>query len=238
MSSAANLYAQDSYQNSEQLFNDHISLVKTIAHQIGVRLPPRIAIEDLIQVGLIGLLEASRIYDPTQGATFKSYASIRIRGAILDELRRQSWIPRSIQKKSREISEAIQRVEGRNGRVATDREIAAELNESMEEYAKSLEEVAGTSVFSLNDDNNYEEVETEEKSPFRNTQDAALRDKLTDVISSLPEQEKLVIALYYDKELNLREIGEVLEVSESRVCQIHSQAVRRIRSRMSDWIDS
>lgn len=238
MTSAASLFIRDQYKESDRLFEENMSLVKIIAHQIGMRLPPGKSIEDLIQVGMIGLLEAARVYDSGLGASFRSYASIRIRGAILDELRRQSWIPRSVLKKSREISGAIQKVENREGRAATDREIARELNESMEEYAKSLEAVYGTSVFSLDDDNNDYEIEAEDNSPFKNIHDEALKTKLAQVISRLPDQEKLVIALYYEQELNLREIGEVLEVSESRVCQIHSQAVKRIRSRLSDWIDT
>ncbi len=238
MNNAASPYNEASYQVSENLFNEHIYMAKSIAHHIGMRLPPGIAIDDLIQVGLIGLMEASRIYDPSLGATFKSYAHIRVRGAIIDELRRQSWIPRSVQKKSREISQAIRNVESREGRTATDREIADELQESLSDYTRDLEMVAGTSVFSASDDNYYESIESEEKSPFRNTQDELLKKNLTEVISKLPEQEKLVIALYYEKDMNLREISEVLEVSESRVCQIHSQAVGRIRSRMPDWVNS
>lgn len=236
MSNASTSYAQNNYQSSEQLFDEHVYMAKSIAHQICLRLPSSISIDDLIQVGLIGLLEASKIYDASLGASFKSYAYIRVRGAILDELRRQSWIPRSVQKKSREISAAIRKVENREGRSATDREIAAEMQESLAKYSSDLEEVSGTSVFSIDDDNYSNGIESEEKSPFRNTQDALLKKRLTEVISNLPKQEKLVIALYYEKDMNLREISEVLEVSESRICQIHSQAVSRIRSRMPEWM--
>lgn len=238
MTSAANMYIKEQYQTNESLFHEHIPLVKTISYQIGMRLPPGKSIEDLIQVGMIGLLEASRAFDSGMGASFKSYASIRIRGAIIDELRKQSWMPRSIQQKSKQLTQAIQKVEGRLGRAATDREIANELNETLEDYSRNLEAIAGTSVFSLDDDSNYLEAESGDGSPLKNIQDESLKKKLSEVISGLPDQEKLVIALYYDQELNLREIGEVLEVSESRVCQIHSQAVGRIRSRMTEWIEN
>lgn len=243
MSNAAVDYGKRQYgnqnqnQTQNQLFEENLGLVKSIAQHICVRLPPGQTIDDLIQVGLIGLLEASRIYDPSLGASFKSYASIRIRGAIIDELRRHSWLPRSVQQKSRKLSEAIRAVEARLGRAATDREIAEEMNETMDEYFETLEMVSGSTVFSLDDDENDFEPVADDEIPFNEIYDAAVKKKLTEVIASLPQQEKLVIGLYYDKELNLREIGAVLDVTESRVCQIHSQAVSRMRSRMRQWIE-
>lgn len=236
MTSAAKHYEIEGYSSRDALFEDNLPLVKIIAHHISVRLPPGKCVDDLIQVGMIGLLEAARTYQPNLGAVFKSYASIRIRGAILDELRRQSWMPRSVQQKSRELSKAIHRVENTLGRTATDREIAAEMNITLEEYATVLESVAGTTVFSLDDENSFNEPADNDDVPLKNIQSASLKAKLAEVISSLPDQEKLVVALYYDKGLNLREIGEVLNVSESRVCQIHSQATSRLRSRMREWI--
>src|SRR5690606_5895990 len=124
-------YARHRYDVREQLFEDHLSLVKTIASHISMRLPPGNSLDDLVQVGMIGLLEAARVYDSSQGASFKSYASIRIRGAIMDELRRQSWMPRSVQKKARQVSQAIKSAEQKLGRAATDREIAREMNASL-----------------------------------------------------------------------------------------------------------
>lgn len=224
------------YAKSNHLFEENLNLVKAIARHICVRLPPGQQLDDLIQVGMIGLLEASRVYDASLGASFKSYASIRIRGAIMDELRRQSWVPRSVQQKSRKLSEAISAVEKREGRAATDREIAAELNESLQEYCETLQMVSGSTVFSMDDDDNFFEPSTDDQNPFNFFQDAAVKKKLADVIAGLPHQEKMVIALYYDKEMNLKEIGEILEVSESRVCQIHSQAVGRMRARMKQWL--
>ena len=238
MANVAADYGVDEYSSREQLFEQNLSLVKTIAHHISVRLPPGHSVDDLIQVGLIGLLEAARVYDSSLGAAFKSYESIRVRGSIMDELRRQSWVTRYVQKKSRELSQAIHKVENRLGRTAKAREVAEELNESLDEYSGTLEAVAGCTVFSLDDENNFHEQEGKEGSPFQDIQDESVKQRLADVISKLPDQEKMVIALYYDNELNLREIGEVLDVSESRVCQIHSQAVARMRSRMKEWIET
>lgn len=228
------------YETSEsfsrdKLFDDNISLVKIIAHHISVRLPPGQSVDDLIQVGLIGLLEASRVYDPALGATFKSYASIRVRGSIMDELRRQSWVPRSVQQKSRVLSKAIHTVENKLGRTAIDREIAEEMGLSIDEYSSTLNDVAGCTVFSLDDENHFNEPENVDDVPFKNIQDESVKERLAEVIEFLPDQEKMVISLYYDQELNLREIGSVLDVSESRVCQIHSQAVSRMRNKMQEW---
>lgn len=238
MTSTATNYELDAYTSRDALFEDNLALVKIIAHHISVRLPPGKCVEDLIQVGLIGLLEAARTYEPNLGAVFKSYASIRIRGAILDELRRESWMPRSAQKKSRELSNAIRSIENRLGRTATDREIATEMTISLEEYGSVLELIAGSTVFSLDDRNNFNEPVDDNDGPFKNIQDASTKKKLAEVIAGLPDQEKLVVALYYDNGLNLREIGEVLSVSESRVCQIHTQATSRLRSRMREWIQN
>lgn len=222
--------------NSNHLFESNLKLVKSIAHHISVRLPAGYSLDDLIQVGMIGLLEASKVYDASLGASFKSYACIRIRGAIMDELRRQAWVPRSVQQKSRRLSAAIHKVEGRMGRAATDREIAEELDETLEDYHETLEMVSGCTVFSLDEEDNTFEPASEDDIQLNIIQDDAVKKKLAEVIGSLPYQEKMVVALYYDKELNLKEIGEVLEVSESRVCQIHSQAVSRMRARMQRWM--
>jgi len=237
MSNAAKVYNSKGCSNEDALFEENVSLVKIIAHHIAVRLPPGKSVDDLIQVGLIGLLEAARSYVPNMGAEFKSFASIRIRGAILDELRRETWMPRSVQQMSRQLSKAIQSAEVKAGRSATDREIAAEMDITLDEYAVVLESVASCTVFSLDDETNFNEPESQDNMPFNDIQSASTKAKLAEVVGSLPEQEKLVIALYYDYGLNLREIGAVLDVSESRVCQIHSQATSRLRSRMRDWAD-
>ncbi|MBL4574295.1 MAG: RNA polymerase sigma factor FliA [Gammaproteobacteria bacterium] len=219
------------------LFENHLPLVKIIAHHVSLRLPPGKSVDDLIQVGMIGLLEASRAYEGNKGAEFKSYASIRIRGAILDELRRDSWMPRSVQQKSRQLSQAIKTVENRTGETATDREIAMELGVSITEYAEMLEAVAGCTVFSLEDQTEVLGPDQVDDLPLTMVEDDSTRKALAGVIESLPKQEQMVVVLYYNKGLNLREISEVLNVSESRVCQVHSQAVGRIRTRMRSKYD-
>ena len=236
--SLATEYKASHYFDREQLFEENIALVKSIAQHICVRLPPGQTLDDLIQVGLIGLMEASRIYDPALGASFKSYATIRVRGAIMDELRRQSFVPRCVQQKSKALSEAIQKVERRVSRIATDKEIADEMETTLEDYYETLEMVSGCTVFSLDDEDNNIDPTGDDDSALNEIYDDAVKKKLTEVISGLPEQEKLVIALYYDQELNLREIGAVVDVTESRVCQIHSQAITRMRARMRQWIEA
>ncbi len=222
----------DEMYSKDQLFEDNISLVTTIAHHIGARLPAGKSVDDLIQVGLIGLLEAVRSYEPKPGVDFRAYASIRIRGAIIDELRRETWVPRSVQQKSRQVSQAIQDVENRLGRTATDKEIARELNISLEEYGDLLEEVASCTLFSLDDENSLSHPVSDEDEVIDKIHYDALKSRLAEFIGELPEQEKLVVALYYDYGLNLREIGEVLNVSESRACQVHSQAMTRLRIKL------
>ncbi|MBT8146483.1 MAG: RNA polymerase sigma factor FliA [Gammaproteobacteria bacterium] len=223
--------------SQDQLFEENVSLVTTIAHHIGSRLPAGKSVDDLIQVGLIGLLEAVRSYEPKPGVDFKAYANIRIRGAIIDELRRETWVPRSVQQKSRQVSQAIQEVEHKLGRTATDKEIARELNLSSEEYGELLEAVASCSLFSLDDDNGLALPATDENEVIDKIHYDGLKSRLAEMIGELPEQEKLVVALYYDYGLNLREIGEVLNVSESRACQVHSQAMSRLRVKLRSRMD-
>ncbi|MEZ5490691.1 MAG: RNA polymerase sigma factor FliA [Gammaproteobacteria bacterium] len=227
----------DATFSRDTLFEENMSLVTTIAHHIGSRLPAGKSVDDLIQVGLIGLLEAVRTYEPQPGVDFKAYANIRIRGAIIDELRRETWVPRSVQQKSRQVSQAIQEVENRLGRTATDAEIARELNVSLEEYGDLLEAVASCSLFSLDDENGLSHPVTDENEIIDKIHYDALKSKLANIIGQLPEQEKLVVALYYDYGLNLREIGEVLNVSESRACQIHSQAMSRLRIKLRNHLN-
>jgi RNA polymerase sigma factor for flagellar operon FliA len=227
----------DATFSRDTLFEENMSLVTTIAHHIGSRLPAGKSVDDLIQVGLIGLLEAVRTYEPQPGVDFKAYANIRIRGAIIDELRRETWVPRSVQQKSRQVSQAIQEVENRLGRTATDAEIARELNVSLEEYGDLLEAVASCSLFSLDDENGLSHPVTDENEIIDKIHYDALKSKLANIIGQLPEQETLVVALYYDYGLNLREIGEVLNVSESRACQIHSQAMSRLRIKLRNHLN-
>lgn len=215
-------------------------LVKRIAYHLSARLPDTVLLDDLMQAGMVGLLEAVRKYDARKEASFETFAGIRIRGAMLDEVRRQDWTPRSVHRRSRMVTEAVRAVESREGRHANDVEIAAELGITLAEYHQILNEVRGCRLVSLSESADSEESMQERLPSSRpglveRLQDQELRERLAEVIGELPERERLVMALYYDEELNLREIGVVLGVSESRVCQIHGQAVHRVRARLGDW---
>ncbi|MDH4273483.1 MAG: RNA polymerase sigma factor FliA [Gammaproteobacteria bacterium] len=224
----------------EEIVTKHGPLVKRIAYHLISRLPPSVQRDDLIQAGMIGLLEASRNYDATQGASFETYAGIRIRGAMLDEIRRSDWAPRSVHKKARVVAEAIRTIEHQTGRDARDQEVADKLGLSLSEYHKVLQDGVGYRVLSYEDmgagdDDFMESYASHQMGPLDGVQQDDFKRSLAEAIASLPERERLVMALYYDEELNLREIGEVLGVSESRVCQIHSQAVVRLQARMAHW---
>jgi RNA polymerase sigma factor for flagellar operon FliA len=203
-------------------------------------MPSSVLVDDLIQSGLVGLLEAARNYDASKGASFETYAGIRIRGAMIDDVRRGDWAPRSVHRNSRMVSEAIQVVEKRTGRDASDQEVAKELGMEMVDYYKILKDSASSKLFSYDEltsgeDRPEEQLPSSVASPQECIERQAMRDCLAQCIAVLPERERLVLALYYDEELNLKEIGLVLGVSESRVSQIHSQAAARLRSRLSDW---
>lgn len=233
----------DNLQSSEHddLVTRYASLVKRIAYHLKARLPATVIVDDLLQAGMMGLLEASRKYDSRQGASFETYAGIRIRGAMLDELRRNDWAPKSVHRKVRDISEAIREIENRVGRDARDEEVIAELNISKDEYYKTLQNISTHKVVSWEDLGVDEEAIrmtiAEHKSGLHEELEKQnFQEKLTEAIASLPEREKMIVALYYDSELNLREIGAVLNVSESRVSQLLSQAHIRLRSRMHEWV--
>lgn len=227
--------------SGHDLIEQYAPLVKRIAHHLMARLPASVVVDDLIQAGMIGLLEAAKKYDASKGASFETYAGIRIRGAIIDEVRRGDWTPRSVHRNSRRITEAMQKLEGQLGRDASDAEVAQELGISMAEYHDLLKDAAESRLFSFEeltspeDEGPGEQLAGDEPEPVEHTEKDAFMRALAGAIDSLPEREKLVLALYYDEELNLKEIGEVLGVSESRVSQIHSQAAHRLRGRLRDW---
>ena len=213
-------------------------LVARIAHHLKGRLPERVEVDDLIQAGMIGLLEATQNFKQGHGAAFETFAGIRIRGAMLDEVRRNDWAPRSVYRKSRELSRAIGMIEGRSGKEAKPAEIAAEMDISLGDYHRLLQDVRGARVLSVEelgyeDDSVLDHTPSTKESGSETLQRLELREQLSEAIASLPQREGLVLSLYYDEELNLREIGEVLTVSESRICQLHSQALGRLRSRMT-----
>jgi len=224
----------------EQLINRYAPLVKRIAYHLLARLPASVQVEDLMQAGMIGLLEASRKNDSGKGASFETYAGIRIRGAMLDEVRKGDWAPRSVHRNTRMVTDAIRAVEARTGRDAKDSEVAAELKLSLDEYYGILGDTMGSRLFSFDDlmeggEHGLEESGSHELEPGRGLEDQRFRKALADAIANLPERERLVLSLYYDEELNLKEIGEVLGVSESRVCQLHSQCAARLRARLAEW---
>lgn len=241
MNGLATYTAIQAKQGSNDLVNQHASLVKRIAYHLMNRLPPNIQADDLIQAGMLGLLEASRNYDPTQGASFETYAGIRIRGSMLDEIRRSDWTPRSVHRKARMVAEAMREIENNEGRDARDVEVAEVLGMSLEHYHQILQDSTGCRIFSLDELNSLGEGLPDfgdkiSDLPLEGLQKDAFKQALAEAIAGLPERERLVVAMYYDDELNLREIGHVLGVSESRVCQIHSQATLRLRSRLSEWL--
>lgn len=232
-------YSKVNEQAQESLVKTHALLVKRIAHHLLGRLPQSVQLDDLIQAGMIGLLEAARNYDSSKGAAFETYAGIRIRGHMLDEVRRNDWVPRSVHRNSRKISEAVQQIENRFGREAKDVEIAEQLEIPLDEYHGMLQDSAGSHLYGFDDlgvtdDVLYGEAESASTEPHLNVQHDDLMSHLTQVIDGLPSKEQLVLSLYYEQDLNLKEIGGVIGVSESRVSQILSQAVIRIRARLPD----
>lgn len=246
MSAAGNLAMYDDAQRSLTTIQieEYAPLVKRIAHHMMMRMPASVQVEDLIQAGMVGLLEASQKYDISLGASFETYAGIRIRGAIIDEMRRGDWAPRSVHRNARRVAEAIACVEGRTGRSASDQEVAAELEVDINDYYSMLNDTVSSRLFSFeenfgDDDSGYMAATAGNafRSPQEEFQKSSLKESLAEAITQLPERERLVLALYYDEELNLKEIGEIIGVSESRVSQIHSQAAMRLRSRLADWQD-
>lgn len=226
-----------SARTQDELVEVHASLVKRIAYHLISRLPACVQVEDLIQSGMIGLLEAAKNYDASQGASFETYAGIRIRGSMLDEIRKGDWTPRSLHRKVREITQAMREIEAENGRDARDSEVAERLNMSLDEYHMVLQDASSHQIVSFEDVPSRDAAVVDGFSakisgPLESIQEENIKEVLAKVIASLPEREKLVMSLYYDEELNLRETGEVLNVSESRVCQIHSQALIRLKSKI------
>lgn len=232
--------ASITYQCNSEFIKEYTPLVKRIAHHLMSKLPATIQAEDLVQAGMIGLLEAARNFDETKGASFVTYAGIRIRGSMLDEIRKGDWAPRSVHKNTRRVAKAVKEVENSTKRDPRDIEVAANLGMSLHEYHQIIQDSNTTKIFAFDDVGMTEEVlDCPAHNPIASPLDGLQRDdfkaKLAHEIAKLPDREKLVLALYYDEELNLREVGEVLGVSESRISQIHSQAMVRLKARLVNW---
>lgn len=217
-------------------------MVKRMAHHLAARLPASVQIDDLLQAGLIGLMDAAGRFEEEQGVQFETYAAQRVRGAMLDELRSSDWLPRGVRKAQRQIETAMSRLEQRLGRAAQEAEIATEMGLGLKEYQAMLGDAHGAQLvhFSDPDDDRDDHFldrhcADEGPEPQEALHDARFRAALVHAIDNLPEREKLLMGLYYEQELNFKEIAAVLGVTESRVCQLHSQAVARLRGRLRDW---
>ena len=225
--------------NKDQLVQRFAPLVKRIAYNLMARLPSSVQVDDLVQNGMMGLLDAISRFEAGMGAQFETYAAQRVRGAMLDGLRENDWLPRSLRRDFRRIEEAIAQLEQQYGRAPAEKELAAALGMSLGDYQKMLQDARGHQLISFEDmveegEEDFLERHLTDDSgePSKILEDEALRRILVQGIEALPEREKMMMALYYEQDLNLREIGEVMGVTESRVCQLHSQAVARLRARV------
>jgi RNA polymerase sigma factor for flagellar operon FliA len=240
MVNAQSAYWQVKHGTADDLVVSYAPLVKRLAYHLISRLPANVDVKDLIQVGMMGLLEAASHFQQDKGASFETFASIRIRGAMLDEVRREGWAPRSVMRRVKALSTAMRKVENRLGREASPLEVASEMDMSLNEYFDLVQEAATLQVSRLDhmgseQDGQFEVADEQATSPLGDLLNADFQQDLANYIDGLPEREKLVLALYYEQSMNLKEIGLVLGVSESRVCQLHSQAVVRLRHRMLAW---
>jgi RNA polymerase sigma factor FliA len=227
-------------ENKQDLIEKYSPLVKRIAHHLAARLPASVQVDDLLQAGMLGLFEAAGKFDSTKGAKFETFAGIRIRGSMLDEVRKGDWVPRSVHRNNRMIMEAMVHLEQELGRDARDIEIAEKLEFTADEYHAVLKDVFVGKVIGIEDlgipsDMLHNNLDENLDGAFEKLVDSYFRQALTDAIKTLPEREALVLSLYYDEALSLKEIGMVLSVSESRVSQIHSQALLRLKGKLRNW---
>jgi RNA polymerase sigma factor FliA len=218
-------------------------LVRRLAHQMIAKLPANVEIDDLIQVGMIGLTDALSRFDIGQGVMFETFATQRIRGAMLDELRGADWMSRGNRKHQRDIEGAVHRLEQKLGRTPQESEIAKEMGITLVEYQDLLNKVRGTQLIYLEDmggddgDQDFldRHVGDDSADPLARLNDHRMRQALVDAIKNLPEREQYVMSMYYEEDMNLKEIAAVLGVTESRVCQLHSQSIARLRAKLRTW---
>lgn len=243
MSRSQPIYNSNGQLDAKTMLEQYSSLVRRLAHQMIARLPANVELDDLIQVGMIGLTDAMSRFDIKQGVQFETFATQRIRGAMLDELRGSDWMSRGDRRHQRSIETAVHKLEQRLGRAPSESEISKEMGLSLTEYQELLGKVRGTQLIYLEDmsgdegDDDYldRHVADEDANPLGRLQDQRMRQALVDAIKNLPEREQFVMSMYYEQDMNLKEIAAVLGVTESRVCQLHSQSIARLRTRLKDW---
>jgi RNA polymerase sigma factor FliA len=238
------MYKPDGKSDKNNLLTEHAPLVKKLAHQMKAKLPPSVEVDDLIQAGMIGLMDAINRYEENHGAQFETYAVQRIRGAILDELRSSDWMPRSMRQNMRKVETAISTLQQRLGRSPNESEVAKQLKLSLEEYQDLLSDGGGHQLvyyedFHDKDGDGHEHFldrycTDASADPLQALMNTGFRAAVVDSINHLPEREKILMSLYYEQEMNLKEIGAVMGVSESRVCQLHSQAISRMRATLRE----
>ena len=235
------MYTVKGKADKSDLLTEHMPLVKRLAHHMKAKLPPSVEVDDLIQAGMIGLLDAITRYEETHGAQFETYAVLRIRGAMLDELRNSDWLPRSMRQNMRKIEAAMSALQQKLGHSPTESEVAKSLKLSLSEYQDMLSDGGGHQLLYYEDfhdsegnDSFLDRYAINDADPLRSLMDGDFRQAVIDAIDALPPREKILMGLYYEEELNLREIGAVMGVSESRVSQLHTQAVARLRSTLRE----
>ncbi|MCA0241040.1 MAG: RNA polymerase sigma factor FliA [Proteobacteria bacterium] len=237
------MYTAKGQLDTGALLKQYSPLVRRLAHQMIAKLPANVELDDLIQVGMIGLSDALSRFDANQGVQFETFATQRIRGAMLDELRGSDWMSRGDRRQQRAIETAVHKLEQRLGRAPHEAEIAKEMALSLKEYQELLGKVRGTQLIYLEDmsgddgDEDYldRHVADEDANPLGRLQDRRMREALVEAIKNLPEREQFVMSMYYEQDMNLKEIAAVLGVTESRVCQLHSQSIARLRTRLREW---
>ena len=231
----------------DEMILKYTPLIKYIAHRLAMRLPPHISVDDLINSGVIGLMDAITKFDPAKNVQFKTYAEFRIKGAMLDELRSLDWVSRSVRQKAAALEKAFQSVEKKKGRAGEDQEVAQELGISLENYYSMVNEINGVFLTDLSEvrkkmphfsDEDLINLLADEKErqPIQLLSLEELKENITRGIEALSPKERTVISLYYYEELTLKEIGEVLGFTESRICQIHTKAILKLRNKIRNYI--